>query len=79
MLNSYSTLAKFFLEVSLDNLSLELENELNIDHFVGKICSLRIEDNNLKKRWQKNKLKNYENGILKNFIGHELSQYEKRI
>ena len=79
ILNSDSTLAKFILEKSLDNLSLELENELNIDYFVEKICELRIEDKKLKKQWQKVKLNNYENGIFKNFVSNELSEYEKTI
>ena len=79
ILNSDSTLAKFIIEKSLDNLSLELENELNIDHFVEKICELRIEDKKLKKQWQKVKLNNYENGIFKNFVSNELSEYEKTI
>ncbi len=78
-LNSDSTLAKFILEKSLDNLSLELENELNIDRFIEKICELRIEDKKLHKQWQKVKLKNYENGIFKNLLSNELIEYEKTI
>ena len=79
VLNSETTFAKFILEKSLDNLSLELEIELNIDKYVEKICSLRIEDKLLNKDWEQVKIKHFENGIFKSFISKELEKYQNRI
>ena len=78
-LNSEATLSKFILETALDNLYLELQNELNIDNNIEKICQIRREDKNLNSLWKKVKLKHYDNGVFKNFVSDEFDSYQNKI